>query len=332
MRALLLVSLFVPAVWGQPVSGILFPEGLKTYLALTDAQISTLDKQNVAFDLFSADKQRRVAAVQADLADKLKATPLDAMALGLRYAEIEAIRRDVEDKRTQLRADNAKVLTDSQRVKLKALDDAQRLLGLESEAECQGLIVPPQSSQPPVFVGTGSSGVIGGILTGVPSGIVVSSTLPCVLGTQFPADLTAYLGLTPAQLDSIGQLNADNTRSYTGLQQRLSQLQSEAAGLVGAEVLDPGAIGQAYADIETVSREQREQLAAWRAAVTKVLTPAQAAKVQALVVARGQLSLVNQALCEDLLTPLPAQWFNTATFRNGDFSGLLGAVSRYCAL
>lgn len=291
MRALLSFLLSAPVVWAQAGSGVSFPDALRSTLALTDAQISTMSQQNAAFDQFNLQQGSRTFGVQVELTALLQAAPLDALAVGLHYVEIEVIRREVEDRRLQLRTDHAKVLTDAQRVKLQALDDAQQLLGREGEAECQGLIAAPEDRQ---FLAAGG-------FASDPIPTAAARATACILGTDFPADLTAYLALTPAQLDSVQQLEAENTRVYSDLQQSIARLRTEASRLTAAELLDPGAIGQAYAEIENISRQQQDRISAWRAALAKVLTPAQAAKVQALVVARSQISLIKQAVCEDLL-------------------------------
>ena len=344
MRPLVvLVSLFAAAAHAQPQFSPQFPASLKTYLTLTDDQMSSITSQNAAYDRYASQKQQRILEVRLDLAKKTAADPIDSLALGLDYAEIEAIRRDLADKLTQLRADNAKVLTDPQRAKIKALDDAQQLLGKAREAECQNLLAPVSDGAPiPVTrldpVG-GTGGVIGGIISVTPLAPVPATLGLCGFGAGFPSDLTAYFGLTAAQLDTINQLDAAYARFVGEKQQRIAQVQAYIATEMSAETLDPGAIGQAYAEIEAINRDLRDKLTNLRADLAKVLTGPQKILLQALADARGKQSLISAAQCENLLAPPAAQWFNTTGFAtvvadpvaglpiNGDF-----AIARACGI
>src|SRR5690349_11183763 len=87
-----------------------FPNALQTYLGLTDQQASTLAGLNADYQRFTAGKQSRISQIQSDLAAATAAEQIDATALGMGYAEIEAIRRDLRDKLTDLRGNTVKVL------------------------------------------------------------------------------------------------------------------------------------------------------------------------------------------------------------------------------
>ena len=82
-----------------------FPASLKNYLQLTDTQVSTIVDLDTAYDGFNSDKQARIAQVRQSIADLTSADQLDPLALGNAYAEIEAINRDLRDKRNQLQSD-----------------------------------------------------------------------------------------------------------------------------------------------------------------------------------------------------------------------------------
>ena len=82
-----------------------FPASLKNYLQLTDTQVSTIVDLDTAYDSFNSDKQARIAQVRQSIADLTSADQLDPLALGNAYAEIEAINRDLRDKRNQLQSD-----------------------------------------------------------------------------------------------------------------------------------------------------------------------------------------------------------------------------------
>jgi hypothetical protein len=133
-----------------------FPEELKAYLSLTDTQVESINRLNNDYLRFSAEKVRRVVEVQADIAEKTNAETLDPLELGVRYAELEAIRRDLRDKQNQLVTDVRRVLTEPQIARLRALEDAARLVPLITQAQCESLLPQPQAylvpfgPQPPV--------------------------------------------------------------------------------------------------------------------------------------------------------------------------------------
>lgn len=81
--------------------------------------------------------------VQSEIGDETAKSPLDPAGLGIRYAEIETICRNVRDEGVSVQTRNLTLLTDAQKVKLKALDDAYKLLPVINEAQNAGLLSPP---------------------------------------------------------------------------------------------------------------------------------------------------------------------------------------------
>ena len=65
--------------------------------------------------------------VQREIGVETARQPLDPVALGLRYAEVETIRRVIAERSAKLVPDNVAVLTEVQKMKLKALEEAMRL-------------------------------------------------------------------------------------------------------------------------------------------------------------------------------------------------------------
>lgn len=68
------------------------------------------------------------------------ATPL---ALGLRYAELETIRRETVDRERALLAGHQSLLAPSQMARLQTLAEARRLTSLGLEAKCLRLVANP---------------------------------------------------------------------------------------------------------------------------------------------------------------------------------------------
>src|SRR5712691_11410240 len=80
-----------------------FPADLKQYLSLTDTQVNAIVQLTSDYSQMAFDKQQRIFQVQNEIADENRKDPLDPMALGQRYAEIEWTRRDLGKQLTTLR-------------------------------------------------------------------------------------------------------------------------------------------------------------------------------------------------------------------------------------
>jgi hypothetical protein len=133
-------TLTVISTGGTPVFSV--PENLRAYLGLSPAQVASDSSLRGSYQQFVADKQQRIAQVQQEIANLTGADTLDPMALGLAYAELEAINRDVRDKSSDLRAGLNQLLTAPQAAKLKALDDADALQPVINAAVCESLLAP----------------------------------------------------------------------------------------------------------------------------------------------------------------------------------------------
>jgi hypothetical protein len=142
MRYLFLVLLSAASVWSQPVliSAVRFPEQIREYLALTPDQVAKIEAQNDAFERWSSERNRRVFEVQFEIGIETARSPLDPAALGLRYAEVEAIRREIAEREKQLLPANVAVLTPAQVTKLKALEEAMKLVSTGNQAQSVRLL------------------------------------------------------------------------------------------------------------------------------------------------------------------------------------------------
>lgn len=126
----------------QPIS--FFPPALQSYLSLSDAQTSQILQINQAYTDFGSSRYSRIYQVQAEIAAETAKSPLDPYAIGIRYAEIETIRREMNTELIAVRARIRAVLTDPQIAKVKALEDAAKLYPTYSAAQCLN-IAEPQS-------------------------------------------------------------------------------------------------------------------------------------------------------------------------------------------
>jgi hypothetical protein len=146
-RILLALSLVSAAFAQRPVQ--LFPPELRAFLSLSDAQVQAISRTNSDYAEYSVQKSIRMAQVQREIDDETRKDVLDPGALGVRYAELEAIRRDLDDQLQRTREKIAAQLTDPQKARLKTLDDARKLQPVIRDAECANLLAP----LPPVLVG-----------------------------------------------------------------------------------------------------------------------------------------------------------------------------------
>lgn len=150
MRFFLPFLLAVASVWGQggfvPHPFFNHLPQIRAYLSLTDEQVAKMARQIDDFQRWAANRQRRMFEVHLEIAEETAKSPLDPAALGIRYAEVEAIRREIAERNSKLVDENVAVLTDVQKIKLKALEEALKLVGTGNEAQALRLLPDPCGS------------------------------------------------------------------------------------------------------------------------------------------------------------------------------------------
>lgn len=133
--ALLFLVLFAGVVSAQPIPVPYSPLAqVREFLQLTDSQVQSILANNDEYDRFASEEQSRIAQVQREIVEETAKSPLDPNALGIRYAEIETICREMTDRAKEFRAKNLDVLNDAQKAKVKVLEDAIKLAPVISEA------------------------------------------------------------------------------------------------------------------------------------------------------------------------------------------------------
>ena len=167
------------------------PPGLRDYLQLTNEQVVNIGRLNAEYLQFSVQKQLRMAQVRREITEWTNASPIEPMQLGLRYAEVEAIRRELEDERKRLQQNVFAVLNDVQKARVKVLEDAAKLEPRINEAVCANILAEPSPQRG-----------IGDILPALD--IEPGSLLPRVLGRctpsiVIPGDLSPNDQFTPKQ-------------------------------------------------------------------------------------------------------------------------------------
>jgi hypothetical protein len=165
------VSLLIAAsAWSQTVPSPWFYQPLgqvQQFLQLTDAQLQTILTNNGDYNQFARTKQTRISQLQSEIATETAKDTLDPMALGIRYAEIETVCREMKDQALTYQQKNASVLTDPQKAKLQVLQDAMKLAPVISDAQ-SGNLIGTLTYAPLFFTstsgGTTSSSVVGGFI------------------------------------------------------------------------------------------------------------------------------------------------------------------------
>lgn len=143
-------------------------QNVKGFLQLSDSQVQSILANNDEYNQWASQKQTRIRQVQSELAEQTAASPLDPLALGVRYAEIEAICREMTGRANEYRDKNLAGFTPDQQTKLKALEEAMKLAPVISEAQYGNLLgtfttAPQYFASTSFLIGTGTA-VTGAIL------------------------------------------------------------------------------------------------------------------------------------------------------------------------
>ena len=168
-----------------PIGGLDPFAEIKQFLSLTNDQYAKLLAINAQYSRLTQNKQERAAQVNLEINEETAKPNLDAMALGVRYLELEVICRELRDAAAAIPASSLTVLTDDQKVKLKQLDDALKLGQTILEAQSLGLL---PGGLP------GGSGSFGSFLIGSPGILGVFSFQNSLIGCRTPSALAPTPG------------------------------------------------------------------------------------------------------------------------------------------
>lgn len=141
---------------------------LRQYLELTDAQLEQLLRINRDFNVLLSQREQRIRQVQIEIDEETRKEALDPAALGIRYAEVEALCREMRDRYVQSQRQSRQVLTPAQMTRIRALEEAWRLMPLINQAQNLGVFEPmtpgPRYLPTRVMVGVpgGPGGGVGG--------------------------------------------------------------------------------------------------------------------------------------------------------------------------
>jgi hypothetical protein len=192
LTALAFASCFSFSAWSQPIALPLQQplSQVQQYLGLTDTQVTAILQNNSDYNTFSLQQQDQIYQAQSQITIETAKDTLDPLAIGVQYAAIETVCRGLKAKAASSQQQNIAVLTDAQKLKLNALNDAMKLIPTISEAQ-SGNLLGPANSPPFAFSAYGSSfaaGLIGfpavagcsvnSVRTGIFSGVLTGGISP----------------------------------------------------------------------------------------------------------------------------------------------------------
>ena len=123
-----------------PIDGLDPYAEVKQFLSITNDQYAKLLAVNAQYSRLTQSKQDRASQVNMEISLETAKPNLDAMALGVRYLELEVICRELRDAAAAIPASSLAILTDVQKTRLKQLDDAMKLGQTISQAQSLGLL------------------------------------------------------------------------------------------------------------------------------------------------------------------------------------------------
>lgn len=116
---------------------------VRDHLQLSEDQLARMQTNINEFGQWESTKKQRALQVYEEIGVEATREVLVPGALGLRWAELESIRREVAERRKTLFRQNQSVLTDAQRVKLRAIEDAIKLDPVIASARFASLLPQP---------------------------------------------------------------------------------------------------------------------------------------------------------------------------------------------
>lgn len=178
--AIILLTTVLAAGQGLPQFSNFNPD-LKAYLGLSNEQVARIQGNNKELADHTGNQFGRFSREFFEINVELAKPAPDPMVVGSRYAEIEkACREDVRIAR-RTREQNLFVLTEAQKVKLKVLEDASRMMTVVEEAKSANLNRAAASGSFASFLLGGGGFVLGGGALAIPGlgGLTSSRNSAC---------------------------------------------------------------------------------------------------------------------------------------------------------
>lgn len=167
MKKQIVLTLLAAAVsFAQPPAAAPAFTELKTYLNLSDTQISSITAAKAAARTANQALADQARTKQQALQTAIANGTTDAAAVGKAVLEIASIRKQIDAAHTKLREQTTSFLSADQKTKLKALEDAEKLRPAIGQAHALELLAPPANAAgrpgPGFGPGAGSGPGMGG--------------------------------------------------------------------------------------------------------------------------------------------------------------------------
>jgi len=121
---------------------------IQEYLALSDSQSSQLKQMMRSRPEANRTRFQEMNAKRRQVDEMLRQGTSDATSLGRLMLEVETYRKQVRTADEAFFTESASVLNETQRAKLRALEDAAKLLPAVHEAKALGLLKGPDGAPP----------------------------------------------------------------------------------------------------------------------------------------------------------------------------------------
>jgi Spy/CpxP family protein refolding chaperone len=291
---------------------------LQTYLSLTAAQVTAIHKLNADYQTYVSGKQSRIGTVDQELASLYSNPPADPNQLGVRYVELEAIRRDIAAHLATLQTQDAAALTKTQVSGIQSLDAAAALQPLIGDAQCGFLLDPsplPTSSFANFLLGSVHTDGVSGYFS-ILSGYVTYPYIPPAPtasfcgSTTYPISVREYLNLTDAEVSTIFTQSAAYNDYYARKQDRIADVDVEIRDETAKPSPDPLALGLRYSELEGIGQELQTAGAQLREAARAVLSAPQSTQLKVLQDDAALQLFVSQAQACNLLVLAPGTGSN----------------------
>jgi hypothetical protein len=172
---------------GRPIAFQLPPsQRLAEFLGLSREQVDGIRRNILEHNAWRARKQQRIFQVNGEIADETRKSPLDPLGLGIRYAEVESICREIRERDQYLMKVNVDALTMPQKQRIAVLEEAIKLAPVIQDAQAASLLSGGQPGFAQFVLGPGvTGGTFGGFL-GVPAGPAGCVDSPAVVRQPMP--------------------------------------------------------------------------------------------------------------------------------------------------
>ncbi|HYZ82766.1 MAG TPA: hypothetical protein VE621_00105 [Bryobacteraceae bacterium] len=152
MKAFTLFLIAAATLTAQSLTGV--PTALRNYLTLTETQVQAIVTATNSFDSYLDEQLSLQLTLNREINRELAKAQPDATVVGQKVVELEMSDRALLNRYLEVIAEMRRSLTDEQKTKMKALEDAYRLTPLIEQAQDVGLWDPQLEELGPIFLFT----------------------------------------------------------------------------------------------------------------------------------------------------------------------------------